>query len=74
MIVTKSSVPSPLTLTSPNKDFDYESCLLSYISYAFFQGFLFLLLTLFIIVSDSLVFYCQLKFDAVYNCFLFSII
>lgn len=39
MIVTKSSVPSALTLTSPNKDFDYENGLLSYISYAFFQGF-----------------------------------
>ena len=37
-MVTKPSVPSALTFTS-NKDFDYENCLLSYISYAFFQGF-----------------------------------
>ena len=73
MIVTKSSVRSVLT-TSSNKDFDYGNCLLSCISYAFFQGFFIPSFDSFILVSDCLVFYYQLKDDAVYSCFLFSII
>ena len=74
MIVTKSSVLLVLTFTSSNKDFDYGNCLLSYISYAFFQGFFIPSFDSFIIVSDSLVFYYQLKDYAVCSCFLFSII